>query len=84
MTPGTTQFGLRQSIRNSSGFGQGLNFMRDSNNSNNSTNMSMNDSTKGNSPLLSPKINKMDSRDEDSKQQYLMKKRSPTKVYDEK
>lgn len=55
--------------------------MRDSNSS---TNSSMNDSLKGGSPLLSPKINKIDSKDEDSKQQYLMKKRSPTKVYDEK
>ena len=84
MTPGTTQFGLRQSIRNSSGFGQGLNFMRDNNNSTNgSNNTSMNDSSKGNSPLLSPKINKMDSKEEESRQ-YLMKKRSPTKMYDEK
>ena len=95
VTPGTTQFGLRQSIRNSSGFGQGgsgLNFMRDNNNQNNSNsntstssntpNTSMNDSSKGTSPLLSPKMNKLDSKDEDARQ-YLMKKRSPTKMYDD-
>ena len=65
--------------------------MRDNNNSNNSntsTNNSVNDSTKSpTSPLLSPKVNKMDSfsaRDEEVSRQYLMKKRSPTKVYDEK
>ena len=57
--------------------------MRDSNkNSNDSTNNSLNDSSKG-SPLLSPKLNKIDPKEEDSRQ-YLMKKRSPTKMYEDK
>jgi len=73
VTPGTTQFGLRQSIRNSTGYGQGLNFM---NKSDNSTNGSLNDSMKV-SPVLSPKVG---AKEEDTARQYLMKKRSPTKV----
>jgi len=74
--------GLRASIRNSSGFGQGLNFTSSSNSGgSSSTNTSLNDSLKG-SPILSPKITKTDSKDEDGRQ-YLMKKRSPTKVFEE-
>jgi hypothetical protein len=83
VTPGTTQFGLRQSIRNSSGFGSGLNFMGGKS-TNDSSNASLNDSMKG-SPILSPKMGKGDSREEEvSRQQYLMKKRSPTKPFEEK
>ena len=46
-----------------------------------STNTSLNDSVKG-SPMLSPKVTKTDSKDEEGRQ-YLMKKRSPTKVFEE-
>ena len=45
-------------------------------NSNNSTNGSLNDSMKV-SPVLSPKVG---TKEEDTARQYLMKKRSPTKV----
>ena len=45
-------------------------------NSNNSTNGSLNDSMKGN-PVLSPKVG---TKEEETARQYLMKKRSPTKV----
>ena len=45
------------------------------------TSASLNDSLKG-SPMLSPKVGKMDSKEEEQRQ-YLMKKRSPTKVFEE-
>jgi hypothetical protein len=88
VTPGAGQVGLRQSIRNSSGFGQGLTFTQPgssggSTSGSSTANTSLNDSLKG--LPVSPKIGKMDSKDEDSgRQQFLMKKRSPTKVYEEK
>lgn len=75
----TTQFGLRASIRNSSGFGAGLHFSNNSHGSySNQNSGSLNDSIKGNSPLLSPKPVK---EGEDARA-YLMKKKSPLKVDD--
>ncbi len=63
VTPGSTVGigGLRASIRNSSGFGQGLGFNPMSNSG--STNTSLNDSMKG-SPMMSPKVTKTDSKEE--------------------
>lgn len=43
----------------------------------------MSDSLK-NSPLLSPKISKTDSGKEEDNRNYLMKKKSPMKMFDEK
>ena len=87
MTPNSNpQFGLRQSIRNSSGFGNGsLNFSNSgqSTSSSNNNNTSLNDSMK-NSPLLSPKVVKQDSTKEEDNRQYLMKKKSPLKAFEEK
>lgn len=86
VTPNTSpQFGLRQSIRNSSGFGNGsLNFSNSGQSTSSSnSNTSLNDSMK-NSPLLSPKVVKQDNTKEEDSRQYLMKKKSPLKAFDEK
>ena len=75
----STQFGLRASIRNSSGYNSsGLSF----NNGNQyggsqySNGSSLNDSIKGSSPMVSPKPGQAN----DDNRNYLMKKKSPLKV----
>jgi len=80
VTPGApTQFGLRASIRNSSGFGSGLNFNNSHHGYSSHNNSSLtNDSVKGGSPILSPKPMK---EGEDART-YLMKKKSPLKADD--
>mgnify|MGYP000347891442 CR=1 FL=1 len=75
VSPSTNQFGLRASLRNSSGFG--LNFTNNSQGTY-SNGINLSESVKGNSTLLSPKPLK----EGDDARSYLMKKKSPYKTDD--
>lgn len=76
VSPSTNQFGLRASLRSSTGFG--LNFSNNSHGTTYSNNSNLSESIKGNSALLSPKPLK----EGDDARSYLMKKKSPFKADD--